>query len=107
VGEVLVLLNGVLLVLEKLKASLLLCLEALDGGRGQAVCAEVLADLDGVCCVVVGASEGRVRVRDASMAGGKEYTYDCLDETAGGLLWTMFAAGAGAIDAEEDMMAEV
>jgi len=53
----LVLFNGILLVLEELKASLFLCLEALDGGRSQAVCAEVLADLNGVCGVVVGASE--------------------------------------------------
>jgi hypothetical protein len=57
VSEVLVLVNGILLVLKELKASLFLCLEALDGGRGQAVCAEVLADLNGVCGVVVGASE--------------------------------------------------
>jgi hypothetical protein len=57
VGEVLVLVNGILLVLKKLEASLFLCLEALDGGRGEAVCAEVLADLNGVCGVVVGASE--------------------------------------------------
>lgn len=56
VSEVLVLVNGILLVLEELEASLFLCLEALDGGRGEAVCAEVLADLDGVCSVVVGAS---------------------------------------------------
>jgi hypothetical protein len=41
------------------------------------------------------------------MACREEYTHDCLDETAGGLLWTMFAAGAGARDAEEDMMDEV
>lgn len=57
VSEVLVLVNGILLVLKELKASLFLCLEALDGGRSQAVCAEVLADLNGVCSVVVGASE--------------------------------------------------
>jgi hypothetical protein len=57
VGEVLVLVNGILLVLKKLKASLFLCLEALDSGRGEAICAEVLADLNGVCGVVVGASE--------------------------------------------------
>lgn len=60
VGEVLVLVNGILLVLEELKASLFLCLEALDGGRSQAVCAEVLADLNGVCGVVVGASEKKL-----------------------------------------------
>jgi hypothetical protein len=107
VGEILVLLNGILLVLEKLEASLLLCLEALDGGRSQAVCAEVLANLDGVCSIVVGASEEGVRIRDASTAGREESAYDCLDETAGGLLWRMFAAGAGAIDAEEDIMDEV
>jgi len=55
VGEVLVLFNGSLLVLEELKASLFLCVEALDSGRGEAVCAEVLANLNGVCSVVVGA----------------------------------------------------
>jgi len=38
---------------------------------------------------------------------GDGATHDCLDETAGGLLWTMFAAGAGAIDAEEDMVDDV
>lgn len=34
-------------------------------------------------------------------------TYDCLAETAGGLLWVMLAAGAGAIDADEDILQEL
>ena len=37
----------------------------------------------------------------------RKVTHDCLEETAGGWLWVMFAAGAGATDAEEDMMDEM
>lgn len=107
VSEVLVLVNGILLVLEELKASLFLCLEALDGRRGEAVCAEVLADLDGVCSVVVGASAKGVRRGPMAVTECRKVTHDCLEETAGGWLWVMFAAGAGATDAEEDMMDEM
>jgi hypothetical protein len=86
VGEVLVLVNGSLLVLKELKASLFLGLEALDSWRGESVCAEVLADLNGVCGVVVGASRRGVSTGEASMAAGGESTHVCLDETAGGWL---------------------
>lgn len=83
-SEILVLVNRSLLALKELKASLFLCLEALDSGRSEAVCAEVLANLNGVCGVVVGASEKEVSMGEASMAAEEEYTYVCLDETAGG-----------------------
>jgi hypothetical protein len=110
VCEVLVLVNGILLVGEELQASLFLCLEALDRRRDQTVCAEVLADLDGVCRVIIGATG--IESEQASMASIHvkisfwQVTYDCLEETAGGLLWVMLAPGAWAIDAEEDILVE-
>lgn len=106
VCEVLVLVDGSLLVLEQLEASLLLCVEALNRRRRQAVCAQVLADLNGVCRVKVGASA----TCQTKLIGLSELcypTHDCLVETAGGWLWVMLAAGAGATAADEDMVDEV